>query len=115
MKAVDIAHVAAPKGDAQVTSSIPEDYQEPKYPYGTEMHLDHDTLAKIEAGNGELPQVGKEMNIVAKGRVTSHAIEQMQDGSTRSHARVQLTHIGHDGNDGGEKTAGKMYPSASGE
>lgn len=81
----------------------------PRYPYGTELHLDHDTLAAMEKANGKMPDVGSAVHVMAHGKVTAKGEE--PDGTR--HARVQLTHMGHAAAPDVEKAAKGMYPSAA--
>jgi hypothetical protein len=117
MKAVDIAlpppAVQAAEAMVHGGNDAPSAQNAPRYPYGTELHLDHDTLGKVEAANGALPDVGSDISMLAHGTVTHKGEEQMQDGSTRKHARIQIKALGHDGGEpDGDEAADKMYPTA---
>lgn len=113
MKAVDLAH--APAEVREAAEPATSDAGGPRYPYGTELHLDHETLAKVEGGNGALPAVGGDVQIAARGKVTGMHEDTQADGSVRRRATVQITHMGHQAAPDEGKTAKAMYPTASGE
>lgn len=75
-------HVAPGVAEGQATG--------PKYPYGTELHLDHETLGKL--GIKDLPAAGSPMHVQAKGHVSRASEEKQTDGSVRRSMSVQLTH-----------------------
>jgi hypothetical protein len=52
---------------------------EPRYPWGTSLHLDEDELKKL--GIEEMPSVGTEFPITAVAKVTGTSERETQDGS----------------------------------
>lgn len=64
---------------------------EPRYPYGLELHLDEDTLAKL--GITAPPAVGTTMMITAKVMVTSASQYQRQGGEKESSSCWQITDL----------------------
>lgn len=66
----------------------------PDYPYGTRVELNHDTLKKIGLHDGEMPKTGTEVNLRAKGHISSTTDNQRDGGSDRR-IEVQLTHLPH--------------------
>jgi hypothetical protein len=66
------------------------------YPYGTRMHLDHDTLEKL--GVSKLPAVGKKMRMQARARVVSASENSSTNESGKPMKRrsleLQLEHMG---------------------
>ena len=61
----------------------------PKYPYGLSLHLDMDTLEKL--GMVELPEVGKEMSLMAKVKVESTHQCQNMSGEENKSMSLQIT------------------------
>lgn len=68
------------------STSNPEDA--PKYPWGTSLDLDNDTLAKL--GITKLPEVGEEVAITAIAKVTRISANEDQ-GGTRQCLGLQIT------------------------
>lgn len=92
MKLVSMAMKAEkmkPVGEA------PMDYEEPKYPYGLEIHLKDEQLLAL--GISELPKVGSEMLLTCKVKVTSARQEEKQDGDTESCCSLQIVEMGTNG------------------
>ena len=61
----------------------------PAYPYGLNLCLDNESLAKL--GITEPPPVGTEIVLRAKAVVTSCGMRQEQDGDKRVHCDMQIT------------------------
>jgi hypothetical protein len=77
-----------------------------RHPWGLTLNLEHETLQKL--GMDHLPQVGSEMHLAAKGKVTSAEERDHGNGPRRS-ATVQVTHmaVAH-----GKHSAKKAAPKA---
>lgn len=54
----------------------------PKYPWGTELNLEDETLEKL--GIDRLPEVGEEVQITAVAKVTRVSASESQGGARRS-------------------------------
>lgn len=67
----------------------PDDADLPRYPYGLELSLDEETLAKL--GLTAPPAVGTTMMITAKVTVTSASQYQRQGGDAESSSCWQIT------------------------
>lgn len=72
----------------------------PIYPYGLSLSLDGDALDKV--GMSALPEVGEEMLLHAKVKVTSVSSNEHEHGKHKS-VSLQITDLGLE--DAGEKTA----------
>lgn len=59
----------------------------PVYPYGLEVRLDNDALEKLGI---ELPEVGTEMLLIAKVKVTGASSNESENGKNRS-VSLQIT------------------------
>jgi hypothetical protein len=60
----------------------------PRYPYGLELHLDHEAMNKLDM---KLPKVGKELMLVAKVSVTSVSSYENVGQDSRSSVSLQIT------------------------
>jgi hypothetical protein len=65
---------------------------EPPYPYGLKIHLDHEDLKK--AGIESMPEVGGDVHLRAKARVVGARAEKTEGDSERRHLELQITHLG---------------------
>lgn len=65
----------------------------PKYPWGTELNLEDDSLKKL--GIEKLPEVGEVVNIMAQAKVTRVSASESQSGARRSLA-LQITDMAVD-------------------
>ena len=61
----------------------------PQYPYGLELMLDDDTLAKLEVD--ELPTVGTVMTLIARVEVRSISSNEGPDKQRRQSMSLQIT------------------------
>lgn len=84
----DLALSAAEAKDTALGSSAALENDAPKYPYGTMLDLNGETLSKI--GMKKLPMVGEKVRIVAEGTITRVSEYQEQDGTDRC-VGIQLT------------------------
>lgn len=66
----------------------PSAKDEPKYPWGLNIHLDDDALEKLDIGDLE---VGKEVTIIAKATVSGCNSYQTQGGESESSCDLQIT------------------------
>lgn len=88
LKSMALTPEEAGETEGQAHAALPD---LPKHPYGLELSLDHSTMGKL--GMEEVPKVGDEYHVIAKGRVTHAAEQEQQDGSSKRSARVQITHM----------------------
>ena len=72
--------------------AMAEPYKGPDYPYGTRIHLDHESLKKV--GMTDLPEIGHEVEIRAKAHVSSASAEKREGEEERRHLELQITHLG---------------------
>lgn len=73
--------IALTKAEAKETMMeyTPSAAEAPKYPYGTTLDLNDDTLSKL--GLESLPAVGTEVTIMAKAKVTRVSMYEEQSGA----------------------------------
>jgi hypothetical protein len=83
---------------------IPAD--QPRYPYGTSLYLDEDSLKKL--GMEEMPSVGTEFPIMALAKVTGTSERETQDGSRKT-LDIQLIKMGVGGDEKPTGAAKKLY------
>lgn len=76
------------------------------YPYGLQIRLDNETIEKLGI---PLPEVGKEVTIMAKAKVTG-AGERSVDGNAERNAELQITEMAIT-KPTGEVDANKLYPT----
>ena len=98
--------------DAQEEKELvgPPDVKDgPKYPYGTCLTLDGDTIEKL--GLDPLPKVGTQVRLDAIATVTSISSRQTFGGETRDCVELQVTDLalGDAGEDDEPKRAAKLY------
>lgn len=62
----------------------------PRYPWGLSLNLDHATMERL--GLGDLAG-GQEVEIHAKGKMTSVSHNEDEDGKPRRSGSVQITHM----------------------
>lgn len=77
----------------------------PRYPYGLELHLDQDSLDKLDL---TLPKVGKEFLLVAKVKVTNVSSHENVGQKTQSTLGLQITSMCLE--PPGDDAASKLYP-----
>lgn len=90
-----------------VSSDAPD---RPIYPYGLEVRLDTDALEKLDLD--ELPEVGGEMTLLAKVKVTGASSSDTEYGKSRS-VSLQITDLCLE--DGNKDLATKLYDGGSKE
>lgn len=61
-------------------------YDGPDFPYGLRLHLDDDSLKKLEIAT---PERGQEFRVVASGCVKSVSVSENEHGTSR-HVEIQL-------------------------
>lgn len=66
----------------------------PKYPYGTRLHFENDTLKKLDLD--KLPKVGSRVFIEAEGIVESVSQNATQGGTSNRRVEIQLRKISLD-------------------
>lgn len=103
-KMVNLARSAdeVKKEIAEYSSPATATASAPKYPWGTCLSLEDDTIDKVGLG-GDLPEVGDVVQIVAMARVTSASKNEREDASGASkecrRVELQITDMGVVGND----------------
>lgn len=75
--------------EAKEQNSGPTEAEGPKYPYGLSLNLDNDTLAKLGIGTGV--EVGDEVTITAKAKVTSKSGYETMVGGAENSIGLQIT------------------------
>ena len=80
--------------------------EEPEYPWGLNIRLDNDSLDKLKVDN--LPEVGKEIMVMAKCVVSDVSQNQSLDGEKRRNVSLQITDMALASPDTGS-TAEKLY------
>jgi hypothetical protein len=83
----------------------------PKYPYGLEIRLDEESLAKL--GMTTPPAVGTQMLITAKVTVTSASQYQTQNGEAEASSCWQITDMEVSGSPSNGNAAQSLYGSNS--
>lgn len=91
--------------------SEPAEIDRPIYPYGLEVRLDTDALEKLGLED-ELPEVGGEMTLLAKVKVTGASSSDSEYGKNRS-VSLQITDMCLE--DGNKDLASKLYDGGSKE
>jgi hypothetical protein len=86
------------------TQPAPAD--EPRYPWGLNIHLDDDAVGKL--GIGDL-KVGSEVTIVAKATVSSCSSYQTQGGEAETSCDLQITDMRINAGSGDARS---MYPNS---
>jgi len=74
--------------DAEATKEADFTADKPRYPYGTCLYLDQETLEKL--GMVSLPDVGEEMILTAKVKVVGVSARENTDGANKS-LELQIT------------------------
>lgn len=110
---IDMKRMPEPKpatGGTMLTESAhrPE-AEEPQYPWGLEIRLEKDELAKLGISESNLPQVGALMKMAAYARVTSVRVEKMQGGGNEVCVSLQIEQmeLGAEGASIAERMYGK--------
>lgn len=94
---------------AEYTASPASTEDAPAYPYGLEICLDDDSLAKLGMTNP--PDVGTVLTLKAQVTVTSNGVSQMQDGDKEARCSLQITDMElSDGKTGAQKLYQGMNP-----
>lgn len=62
-----------------------------RYPYGLQISLDTDTLAKL--GLDEMPKPGQKMMLMAIGEAVSVSVYKRQDGKENKNVSFQITDL----------------------
>lgn len=110
---IDMKRMPEPKaaaGGTMLTESAhcPE-MEKPQYPWGLEIRLEGDELAKLGINETSLPQVGALMKLGAYARVTSVRVEKMQSGDNEVCVSLQIEQmeLGAEGASIAERMYGK--------
>ena len=70
------------------------EWKPPDYPYGLELNLSEDELAKLNIS--DLPAVGVEVTISGKGEITRASMTQRNDGEDSKSLSIQITDLSVD-------------------
>ena len=99
------------KTEAKEESSVSQDTDLPRYPYGLSLYLDSDALAKL--GIADMPKVGGTLQLMATVKVTgtSERESQNQDGTAESNACVDLQIIAMELSGPAKDAAKSLYPN----
>jgi hypothetical protein len=91
--------------------SEPVERDAPKYPYGLEISLNHESMTKLGLDKAP-PMVGQFMTLTATVKVTSCRAEEEREGGTRLSTELQITdmEIAPAKAEGDAKT---MYPNSN--
>lgn len=110
----DLSLTAAEAKETMMGYASPADVSEaPKYPYGTSLDLNSETLAKL--GITTLPGVGEEVAITAVGKVTRISAYEEQGGSEQCMG-IQITLMEIDiPSQAAPSAARKLYANADSE
>lgn len=110
---IDMKRMPEPKpaaGGTMLTepACCPE-VEKPQYPWGLEIRLEGDELAKLGIGETNMPQVGALMKVGAYARVTQVRVEQMQGGNSEVCVSLQIEQmeLGAEGASIAERMYGK--------
>lgn len=112
-----IADLVMTKAEAEKDMGItpegkPDPAELPRYPYGTCLYLDSDTIKKLgiagDEDGGGMPKVGTEFVIVGRARVKGTSQRESQDGTYAS-LDLQLVKLGIEPAPQGETLAQKAY------
>jgi hypothetical protein len=79
------------KKEAKEQNSGPSIAESPQYPYGLSISLDNDTLEKLKLGDSV--EVGDEVAIVAKAKVTSKSGYETMVGGAENSLCLQITDL----------------------
>ena len=79
------------------------------YPYGLQIRLDNETIEKLGI---PLPEVGKEVNIVAKAKITSASERSVEGGEADRSVELQITEMAISKPER-EVDTDKLYPTMS--
>lgn len=80
----------------------------PRYPYGLNLHLSNESLAKLALAG--LPAVGTELMLHAKVTVTEISEREEQDGDKQRSLSLQITDLALAAPPTSEEDAAKLYP-----
>jgi hypothetical protein len=81
--------VSLKKSKNSEASGEVEEYTEPEYPWGTRVSLENDSLEKMKIT--DLPEVGKEMMMMAKVKVVETSSRENEEGKKRRSVDLQIT------------------------
>jgi hypothetical protein len=77
------------KKEAKEQNECPTVADSPQYPYGLSINLDNDALDKLGLGTGV--EVGDEVSIIAKAKVTSKSGYETMVGGAENSIGLQIT------------------------
>lgn len=72
-------------------TALPQEIEQPKYPYGTSIYLDEMVMKKL--GMENLPEVGSEMTLMAKVKVVSVSERERLGGEKCKNVDLQITEM----------------------
>lgn len=95
------------KAEAEESSKPSPEVDRPRYPYGLQVRLDNDSLEKLGIA---LPEVGKNLMLLARVSVTSVSSNKNLVGGNYSSAELQITDMCLETDEGeGKDAADKLY------
>lgn len=98
-----------PEEAAEQMQPMADSTEGPRYPYGLELSLDDDSMAKL--GMATCPDVGYVMKLTALVTVTSCSTSQQQGGDAENSMRMQITDMQLDAPaPDNAAIASKLYP-----
>lgn len=87
-----IAMTKAEAKDSELCyAGTPDSDEAPKYPYGTCLDLNDDTLKKL--GITKMPAIGEEVAITAIAKVTRLSMEEEEQGGAEMYLSLQITQM----------------------
>lgn len=110
---IDMKRMPEPKpatgGTMLTEAQCCHEEEKPRYPWGLEIRLEREELAKLGISESNLPQIGALMKMAAYARVTSVRVEKMQGGGNEVCVSLQIEQmeLGAEGASIAERMYGK--------
>lgn len=100
---------AATGGTMLTEPACCHEVEKPQYPWGLEIRLEKEELAKLGISEANLPQVGALMKMAAYARITSVRVEKMQGGDNDVcvYLQIEQMELGAEGASIAERMYGK--------
>ncbi len=99
------------KSETEAKYAVPTESEGPRYPYGLCLHLDDDVMKKLAMK--KLPEVGKQVRVIAYADVTSVSEHESLIGGSRQSVELQITDLALTSMPKGEKdTEDALYSKA---
>lgn len=81
--------LARTKSEVKENMPLAATLDAPKYPYGTSLDFDNALISKFETL--QTAEVGDEVTVIAKGKITRKSENEEMDGDKRKNVDIQLT------------------------